>query len=391
MAAFTVDVGYVGAVREECQNVADSAALAGAARLDAYISFQGAVDTTLRTTLQQKAISKARTTATKYVQANTAGSVRLNIDANMDIQVGYWDSAAKTFTPTSVPDNNWPNAVQVKVRRDDTNPGTTSNGAVGLFFGSALGLSKVNVTATAIASISPTSPTVTVLGNQNSTGGPGGFLPFAVDVESWEYYLHHGSIGPGLAAVDAYSTPKGLGVQNAVYGADGIPEFQVWPLTAQIHPSQKGLLSFATTFGGNGNTISDWINPGPSGSDLAATFPPDGFAPPMFLYGTPGNKLGHFSDVTGQIRTLPLVDYTKSTDGNQGQYYTVAVALVQVVYGPDGTGIFVQPYSGSIPSAVSGTPPNSSYTYTDDGGNQAVPPFSSTLYPPGFNRYTLVK
>lgn len=396
--AFAIDLGYVYKVQQECQNVADSASLAGVSQLYAYSSFSGATDTSLRTTLQSKAVSAAQAEAQKYVQLNTAGGLALSIPT-ADIQVGYWNANSKTFTQTntaSPPDPNWPNAVKVTVRCDDTNL-PKSNGSLKLFFGPVLGVSSVPIQTTATATLNATAPSVGGLGGTNNdstynSNSQGGLLPFAVDVDSYMYYLQHGTVGPGAAVIDNYSVPKGLGSTNAVAKADGIPEFKVYPPPDLIHPSQKGLLSFdPSNFGGNGNTISTWIDPGPSAQELISNFGANGFQTPVQLYGTPGNKVGHFSDLTGEIRTLPLIDYSRTTTGNHGQYYVVATVAVQVVYGPDNTAIWVQPATGSIPSAMSGTPPSSDYTYTYGGANTPVPAFFSNIAPPSYRRFKLVK
>jgi Flp pilus assembly protein TadG len=404
MLAFCIDLGYLHNVKDECQNVADSASLAGVAKLADYTSFSGTSDSSLRQTLQNKAVAAARAEAKKYVTANTAGGVTLQIDDTADIKVGYWNSTAKTFTATSVPDNNWPNAVQVTTRRDDTSL-PKSNGSVGLFFGPVIGLKKSPVAATATAALNSTNPSVSGLGDNLSTISVGGLLPFAVDVDAYMYYLQHGTTGPGASTIDNYGVPNGT---TPNVGADGIPEFQVYPPPSQIHPSQKGLLSFdgpvnalysggpTSKFGGNGNTISDWIDPGPSGSELMTNFGTKGFQPPLDVYGTPGNKTGHFDDLTGETRLLPLTDYSQTTDGNHGTYHIVGAVAVKIVYGPDSNGIYSQPVHVPIPSAISGTSPSSGYTYNPSsfggtGTSLSVPVFDPTVVPAGYRAYQLVQ
>ncbi len=396
MLAFSIDIGYLEVVQDECHNVADAAALAGLSELDQYSTWSSLTDSATRKTIQTNAITAVRAEAKKYVQANTAGGVSLTIDSTNDVTVGYWDATKKTFTATNPPDSNWPNAVKVTVRRDSTtdSSGTaTGNGAVTLFFGPVLGVKTVAVTQTSTAAANPTAPSVASLGSNSVTVTTGGLLPFAVDVDSWQYYLRHGMPGPGGTSVDNYGIPSGLGVANDNTKPDGIPEFQAYPPPSLIHPSQKGLLSFDPSgFSGNGNVISDWINPGPSPSDLVSLFGSSGFVPPVDLYGTPGNKVGHFSDITGEIRTMPLIDYADSTTGNHGQYHVVSVVPVIVVYGPDSSAIWVQPYAGTIPAAQAGTSPASGYTYTYESGvSVTVPAFGSGIRPSSYRAYMLVQ
>jgi len=125
-AALTVDVGYLYIVRGELQNAVDSAALAGAGAL-------------VKPT--DVALARARTAA--YNNRADQNPVDL---ADMDIELGNWDSLTATFTPT-VGDTR-PDACRVSARLSDE-----QENSVGLFFSRIFGRETANVTASATASL----------------------------------------------------------------------------------------------------------------------------------------------------------------------------------------------------------------------------------------------
>ena len=143
MAALAVDIGYVMVSKNELQNAADAAALAGARRLgENYKDSVSPVSTNV--------LDAAQTTA--YQNKAT----KLNLEAgNVVASYGIWD-------PTSAPNNIpfpsnaiYPDAVKATVNRKDGTPG----GAVGTFFAPIFKLidpsfkDKLPVEATACAAI----------------------------------------------------------------------------------------------------------------------------------------------------------------------------------------------------------------------------------------------
>ena len=103
IAALAVDVGYMAVTRNESQNAADAAALAGARLLG-----QNYYERTLPRT--EGVSAQAQDTAA----LNAVAAEKLAAD-NAITQIGTWDPAAKTFDATAV---DYPNAVQVEVRRE---------------------------------------------------------------------------------------------------------------------------------------------------------------------------------------------------------------------------------------------------------------------------------
>src|SRR2546430_5154576 len=75
MVAFSVDMGYVVLVRQELQNAADAAAMAGAAKLLDPSELQG-------TPNRYQAMANARGEATRFALRNTGGGLALNLVDN---------------------------------------------------------------------------------------------------------------------------------------------------------------------------------------------------------------------------------------------------------------------------------------------------------------------
>jgi Flp pilus assembly protein TadG len=126
MIAFAVDLGYVAMARTQLQAAADATALAAAANVN-----------------QPQAGMIA---ATQYFGSQQAVAGRkVQVNSN-DILYGNWDVSSRTFTQSSTPGN----AMKVTVRTDQNNGGQTA-----LFFGRVLGLSGVNESASAVATVNP--------------------------------------------------------------------------------------------------------------------------------------------------------------------------------------------------------------------------------------------
>jgi Flp pilus assembly protein TadG len=133
-----VDIGLLAATRAELQNAADAAALAGAATLiywdedlvvwpDPY----GALDT-----------------AQQVAWANKAQGVNLEL-LPQDVTLGLWLEDSQAFDPYHIGpscDPDFLSACQVTLRRD-----TVANSPVDTIFAGVVGISQVNLSATATA------------------------------------------------------------------------------------------------------------------------------------------------------------------------------------------------------------------------------------------------
>jgi Flp pilus assembly protein TadG len=131
--ALALDIGYVMITRNESQNAADAAALAGARRLGENYYDKVPAKTT-------DVVSDSETIA----GLNKVATQNISQD-NVDIKIGSWDQVSGTFAETSLN----PNAVQATVTRQQ---GLTS-GPIRTFVAGVLGIPSFRMEATATASI----------------------------------------------------------------------------------------------------------------------------------------------------------------------------------------------------------------------------------------------
>lgn len=148
MGAAAIDIGHALVARNELQNAADAAALAGARTLG--IAYEGMTLAQMATyTLtggdQAAIVAAAQTTSA----LNQAAAVNVSVNA-ADVQVGLWNAATKTFTPTV----NQPRSVRVVTHRDGS-----ANGPISTFLGNVVGMPSVNVSAAATAELTAISST----------------------------------------------------------------------------------------------------------------------------------------------------------------------------------------------------------------------------------------
>ncbi len=139
-AAAAIDIGHALVARNELQNTADAAALAGTRALG--IIYEG------MTPAEQQAYTLTggdQATVVAAVQAtgaaNSAAGVPITINA-ADIAIGTWNPTTRVHTPTA----NQPKAVRVWARRD-----ASANGPISTFLAGVVGLTSVNVSAVATA------------------------------------------------------------------------------------------------------------------------------------------------------------------------------------------------------------------------------------------------
>ena len=160
IAALAVDIGYVAITRNELQNAADAAALAGAGELGSIYDAQ-----TPPLSLNSTQAGAVATVALTVGQQNEAAGQPPNIGTS-DIVIGYWDSHVNTFS-NAPPTGRIPNAVRVTAR--PSVGGITPLGSVTTFFANIFGIANVAVSATATASL--TAPCDII---------PGGVSPFVI-------------------------------------------------------------------------------------------------------------------------------------------------------------------------------------------------------------------
>ena len=142
MAAAAIDIGHALVARNELQNAADAAALAGARTLG--LAYEGMTPAEMGTyTLTGGDRAAIMDAAQSTGVLNAAAGVNVAVGAG-DIQIGLWNAATRTFTPTA----NQPRSVRVVTRRDGT-----ANGPISTFLANVFGMTSINVSAAATAEL----------------------------------------------------------------------------------------------------------------------------------------------------------------------------------------------------------------------------------------------
>ena len=148
MAAAAIDIGHALVARNELQNSADAGALAGARALG--VLYEGMTPAAMGTYQLSGGDAATITTAVQSTAVlNEAAGVNVTVNA-ADIEIGLWNSATRTLTPTV----NHPRSVRVITRRDGT-----ANGPVSTFLAGVVGITSVNVRASATAELTAISST----------------------------------------------------------------------------------------------------------------------------------------------------------------------------------------------------------------------------------------
>ncbi|WP_230954413.1 pilus assembly protein TadG-related protein [Burkholderia cepacia] len=271
-AALALDVGYLFVVRNELQNAADAAALAGAPCIYPRVQCSN-----------QTATAPDWATA----QAQTVASVSLNKSSNKtltgyatDVSYGYWDvtgsvKGLQTTTPPS-PAVGKP-AVQVVVTRS----GTKNGGGVPSFLARLWGFQSVPESAMAVAVISDP-------GNV----GTGAIFPVAITKCMFDQYWDSTTGKPKVATS---TTPPGSGQPNQIVGQP-----YTFYVTSSYHagPCEAGQWTTFDTTANDVPTVRNLIasgNPDPAavGSPSGVCSTPDDTC----TYIQPGTKTTLYSSV----------------------------------------------------------------------------------------------
>jgi Flp pilus assembly protein TadG len=145
-AAMSIDIGQALVARNELQDVADAGALAGARRLGTiYQALTPAQQVSYSLANPVPVISDVQNVASQNYGAGRS----ITVDVG-DIQIGQWNATNNTLTVTAA----LPDAVRVTARLDGT-----TNGPVSTFLANVMGISSVDVRATATAALTGTSTT----------------------------------------------------------------------------------------------------------------------------------------------------------------------------------------------------------------------------------------
>jgi hypothetical protein len=212
VASLAIDIGHLLYVRTRLQATADAVALAAAQEIPNPTS--------------------TRTIARQYATSNEGGDT--SVLADDDVQLGLWDTGARSFAPGQNP----PNAVHVIVRRSAAN-----NNPVGTWFARVLGIDEAGVEAEAIA-----------------TKGGGGGSRFLIDdemIDSDEPVIEELADRYGMGSEEIISDNDGdwfidlppgeiLELPTGQVGDEGLFDFNQpgFPFTLTSDPSLENFLNY---------------------------------------------------------------------------------------------------------------------------------------------------
>ncbi|WP_246541508.1 pilus assembly protein TadG-related protein [Collimonas antrihumi] len=282
-AVAAIDVGRVFIVRNEMQNVADAAALAGANCLDRQ-SLAGSTTECTSATSTTLNWDRASAKATDELGRNTADNRAISTtDSGHQIDVGYWNlltkspsggTLSKTFTPLTNDDKP---AVRVTITKDVGK----NNGPITMLTRWMFGGSDVPMTAKAVAVISSPGSVV-----------PGALIPVAINQCMFDQYWDSVKGQPVLfksGDVDPYGLSK-LG--------------QPWEVrigSSYHYPSCES--GQWTSFQQNANDV-------PTVRDLIANGNPTALNITDNTWIQPGTKDSLYNSLSSQYPTPPGADVT---------------------------------------------------------------------------------
>ena len=142
--ALALDISNAMIARNELQNVADAAALAGARQVGVIYAALPTGTPYTAYVLNPAAVVTAATTVAAANHAREVASIAIN---PADIVIGVWNVGPRTLTPGNV----GVTGVQVTARRDGG-----ANGPVATWLAGIMGINSMNVVATATAALTGT-------------------------------------------------------------------------------------------------------------------------------------------------------------------------------------------------------------------------------------------
>ncbi len=195
LMAMTIDLGQLFVGKNELQNIADAAALAGAKKL---IQAKDPANPWLAAVYCSEAI----TTAQAVAGENRSFGATMTVTGT-DVTLGQWDLTTGSFSRTgcsSDPLNV--TAIQVTVRRDGTD-----NPQLSTFFGGLLGVPEMSTSATAVAYLGLAGTSSLSLPFAVPANYPAGQAPFVRTTPLLDWFMPR----PAVAADPQEYTWKDLG------------------------------------------------------------------------------------------------------------------------------------------------------------------------------------
>jgi Flp pilus assembly protein TadG len=304
MLAFSIDAGYMVLVRTDLQSTADSAALAGAEKLqELYVQYNmpgQLIQSTILATATGNTTGSPMATAEKFAHLNKAGNVNITL-LDRDVHFGFTDANGNYTYPYV----GFPNTIEVTVRRDET-----ANTPLQLFFGGILGMQTIDLQAKARATIYSGS----VSSLQVINGVDAHILPVALDYKVWDNFYKTGQSSDGVVRLNA---------------TNGSPELQIYPCPGNA-PGNFGLLDVGPP-ANNVPAFRSWIDSGETPNDISYLLNnnllPVSMAAPKSWKGGPGLKSTLESDFASQIwqpNLIPLFKAVQYPDPSNGNNYIAA-------------------------------------------------------------------
>lgn len=310
LLAMAIDLGYIQVASTQLQRSADAAAIASAWELVENSPLTGG-----SVALSQ---TSARTAAGQYVALNNVSGGTPTL-AFGDTTIGYLQNPSdRSQTINTAFDPVRFNTVQVRVRK-----AADTGGELSLFFARVLGMNSVSKEAVATAAFINNFKGF----NTPSSGDNLGFLPIALDKQTWDALMAGGGS-------DNWNWDAGNKCISS--GGDGIREVNLYP-QGTGSPGNRGTVDI----GSNNNStcdISRQIRTGISPADMAAfkaagrtlEFNAQG---QFFLNGDTGISAGVKDDlasICGQTRIIPIFN-SVSGNGNNAEYTIVGFAGVRIM------------------------------------------------------------
>lgn len=305
-AALAIDIGRALVVRNELQNAADAAALAGVNQLTGLVAAPGTV---APAGVWNSADGAAQSSVGTSITANHANGVALL--TAQQIQVGYWNAQgspsgmqATTITPGQY---DFP-AVQVTVSLSDKHNG----GPLSLVLAPVLGIKTMDISATATAAVA----------TPGSTASANNLFPLAISQCLYKQFWNTASNSPDLSPTSGVNStysdyPQTAGqpyvfqVQSIYHtSSNGSCQGGEWtPLSAPKDNSDKN----------NQNVITNITNGVSSGAPSVSTG--------QQIWVENGTKSNLFG----------LTDACSDLDGNGACAYVLLPVVTDVTPGTDQT------------------------------------------------------
>lgn len=319
-AVLAVDVGRIYIVRNELQNVADAAALAGANCLDRQ-SLAGSLTDCSATKASTLNWTRASAKAVYQLGQNSADNIAVaTTGTGYQIDVGYWNvqsnspsggSFSTTFSPLTMYDKP---AVKVTVTKDAGKNG----GPITMLTAAMFGGSHVPMSANAVAVLS--SP---------GKVPPGSVIPYVINKCMYDKYWNAATGTPVIYT----------GTPADPYSKSTIGQPWEFLIGSAYH--------YGTCQSGQWSSFSLDVNSQSAVSNLIASGNPTSLGIGDMTWIEPGTKTASYNDLDAKYPTPPGADVTlmvvdTANLDNKGQAPIVAFAGFHISDVQSGSGKYVQ-------------------------------------------------